>query len=234
MTRRKLPPSVETAPGDDQGDSWDPGVRNMAWTMYLNHKKGDGLWGLMAKACARSIKSCKAEMWKIYRTGPSGERYWERMGRDRVCPTENRAARHWTEHENEILRTAHKSKIMLPRIAELLGRTVKGTEEQFQRLVKTNRPKLFDLLKEETPDSRASEVKDAIDPKRSPIWPHFQEWCLKNHVSMDHEEDWKDWWSCFVAGATIGALIASKATVAHIEKALFKPFKKSGEDTQGL
>jgi len=39
------------------------------------------------------------------------------------------------------------------------------------------------------------------NPKKHPLWQAFVNWGNDNCISFDHEDDWLDWWKCFLAGA---------------------------------
>lgn len=38
------------------------------------------------------------------------------------------------------------------------------------------------------------------DPRRSELWPAFEVFAANESISLEHEEDWRPWWDCFLAG----------------------------------
>lgn len=44
-------------------------------------------------------------------------------------------------------------------------------------------------------------AKRLTNPKSHPLWLQFRDWADENSVNIDHEEDWIDFWKCFLQGA---------------------------------
>jgi hypothetical protein len=38
------------------------------------------------------------------------------------------------------------------------------------------------------------------NPKKHPLWLHFDDYASHNGISLENVEDWMPWWQCFLAG----------------------------------
>ena len=39
------------------------------------------------------------------------------------------------------------------------------------------------------------------NPKNHPLWDKFVEFAGTEGIGLEYEEDWLDWWKCFLSGA---------------------------------
>jgi len=53
-----------------------------------------------------------------------------------------------------------------------------------------------------------------------PLWKEFAEWAENHHVSLEHEDDWSEWWKCFEAGAIAGTKALVKSQFGPVEHEL--------------
>lgn len=53
------------------------------------------------------------------------------------------------------------------------------------------------------------------NPKTHPFWPKFKDWAQENGVYLEKEEEWIEFWKCFIAGAQACAQLEAEARVKN-------------------
>lgn len=60
-----------------------------------------------------------------------------------------------------------------------------------------------------------------MKPTDNPLWPVFVQHAEENGIGLEHEDDWLQWWLCFLAGVMAYTMVGERMTKKQAVELVF-------------